>query len=203
MRHVLGYLRRRFAAGMLIILPISITIWIFLRIFNFVDSILGDYIDNLIGRRIPGLGLLVTLLLILFAGIIASNVFGHKLTKSVENLIMKVPLIKTIYGPVKDVFSNLTQENSSNFKKVVFVTYPLEGSHSIGFITKEAVTIGGVVKTAIFIPTTPNPTSGFLVYLSKDAYEELDLPVDIALKMIISLGTVSPNAIQYNHNKLD
>lgn len=191
-----NYIRRRFITGMLTILPMGITIWIFMKIFNVIDSILGTFIYRLLGRRIPGLGMLITILLIIEVGVLTNNILGKKITTSLENLFLRLPVIKTIYGPIKDVLSNLTKKDSNNFKKAVFVTYPMEGSHSIGFVTKDRVLIDGEEKTVIFIPTTPNPTSGFLVYLSKDKYLELDIPVDLALKTIVSLGTISPDIIE-------
>ncbi len=112
----------------------------------------------------------------------------------------KIPIIKAIYLPLKDFIHNFSDKKSSNFKKVALVTYPMEGSYSLGFITKENININGDIKTIIFIPTTPNPTSGFLVFVDDSNYKELNIPVDQALKTIISLGSIAPDIImEVNH----
>lgn len=196
MKHIISYLRSRLFTGMVVILPIGITLWIFTRMFNAVDSILGSFIYGLLGRRIPGLGILLTFILVILVGVFTGHYIGKWVMGKVETLLMRIPIIKTIYGPIKDVFGTLTKKDSSNFKKAVLVTYPMEGIQSIGFITKDKVVIDGVEKTVVFIPTTPNPTSGFLVYLPRSKYIELDIPVDVALKTIVSLGTISPDIIK-------
>ncbi len=191
-----SYLRKRFLTGLFVLLPIGITFWIIAKVFNVLDSALGVGIYNLIGMKIPGLGLMITLVFIFIVGIVTNNVLGRKLTEWLERLFVNLPVIKTIYIPIKDILKNFSSDKSNNFKKAVFVTYPMEGSHSIGFITKEDVDVNGEIMTTIFIPTTPNPTSGFLVYLKPDKYVELDMPVEVALKTIISLGSISPDVIK-------
>lgn len=190
-----NYLKKRFITGLFVILPIGITYWILAKIFNVLDSIVGKMLYDAIGVKIPGLGLIITIVLILQVGIITNNVVGNRITNWIEKLFVNMPVIRTIYVPIKDILKNFSNSQSNNFKKAVYVTYPMEGSHSIGFITKENIMINGEKKTSIFIPTTPNPTNGFLVYLSSDKYLELDIPVDVALKMIISLGSTTPDAI--------
>lgn len=189
------YLRNRFITGIFVILPIGITIWILVKTFNFIDSILGRTITNITGIKIPGLGFLITIGAILGIGVISNNVIGKKIAKWIEDMLVKVPIIKMIYNPIKDIMKNFSSNNSNNFKRAVMVSFPSEKSKSIGFITKENIKVEEKFKTAVFVPTTPNPTSGFLVYLDKEDYKELDMTVESALKTIISLGSVSPNEI--------
>jgi uncharacterized membrane protein len=187
------HIRNNFLTGLFVSLPIVVTLWILTWIFNRLDSIIGNTITNILGYRIPGLGLILVVAFIFIVGSVASNVIGKKITKFVENKLQQIPIIKTIYSPIRDILKNIVNRKSNDFKKAVFVNFPLKGSLSIGFITKENVIVNGEVRTAIFVPTTPNPTSGFLVYLKKDDYQELDIPIEVALKSIISLGSVSPD----------
>ena len=188
-------IKRSLLTGFIVFIPMLITLWIFLKVFNTLDSILGKMITELIGFKIPGLGFILFILLILGVGLLANNVFGKRIMIRIEKAFENAPIIKTIYIPIRDILRNLSNKKSTNFKKAVFVEFPKEKSFSIGFITKENVMVNGEMRTAIFVPTTPNPTSGFLVYLKREEYMELDIPVDIALKSIISLGSVSPDII--------
>ncbi|WP_461205686.1 DUF502 domain-containing protein [Clostridium sp. DL1XJH146] len=190
---MIKHIKNNFLTGLILLLPIFLTLWILTSIFNTLDAILGTLVTRLLGFKIPGLGLILVIALILVVGLIANNVLGKKITEMVERMFEKVPIIKAIYLPIRDILKNFSNKKSNNFKKAVFVEFPKENILSIGFITKEDITFEGELKTAIFIPTTPNPTNGFLVYLKKGDYRELDIPVDVALKSIISLGSFSPD----------
>jgi uncharacterized membrane protein len=191
-------IRKYLLTGLIVSLPIILTVWILATIFDTLDSLLGDQITNIIGYKIPGLGLILGIISLLVVGLIASNAIGKKITKFIEKKFEQLPIIKTIYLPIKDILNNVSSGKSNNFKKAVFVEFPRKESLSIGFITKENVIVNGKEKTAIFIPTTPNPTNGFLVYLKKEDYQELDMPVDVALKSVISLGSISPDVFELN-----
>lgn len=195
MNNIIKKTKKFFLSGLLVLLPIGISLYIIAKVFNMLDSLLGNPIEKLIGFKIPGLGLFLALLFIFLTGVIASNVIGKKITSYIERLFKKIPVLKTVYMPIKDIFANFTNNQSNNFKKAVLVEFPRRNTLSIGFITKENVIVGGLEKTVVFVPTTPNPTSGYLVYLSINDYKELDMPVDTALKAIISLGAVSPDII--------
>ncbi len=200
MKNTLIEFKNRFIKGLFILLPIGVTLWIVYKIFMITDSIIGNTIYKLIGFRIPGLGLIITIAVIVIIGSSASHYIGIKLTSYIQQLFEKIPIIKAIYLPLKDFIHNFSNKKSSNFKKVALVTYPMEGSYSLGFITKENININGDIKTIIFIPTTPNPTSGFLVFVDDSNYKELNIPVDQALKTIISLGSIAPDIImEVNH----
>ncbi|MDA3847548.1 MAG: DUF502 domain-containing protein [Vallitaleaceae bacterium] len=108
--------------------------------------------------------------------------------------------------PLKDIIKSISGENKSkSFQKIVFVEFPLQGTHSIGFVTNEGIMVNGIAKEAVFIPTTPNPTNGFLIYVDTSSYTELDISVNVALRTIVSLGTMSPEILgtKTNQNKLE
>jgi uncharacterized membrane protein len=182
-------------------LPIALSFWILGSVLVGLDSILGDQITSFLGFRIPGLGLILGVGFILIVGMITSNVVGKKMTEVVENNLVRIPVLKTIYLPIRDILKNFSDKKSNNFKKAVLVEYPKVNIYSMGFITKESIEVDGIPKTVVFIPTTPNPTSGFLVYLNKGDYMEIDIPVDKALKSIVSLGSISPDIIKVRKNK--
>jgi uncharacterized membrane protein len=189
-------LEKYLVSGLLIILPIGITIFLLIKMFNFLDSLLGDLFKDYLKINIPGLGLLATIVLLLLVGLIANNVLGKKLTAGIERLLKKTPLVKAIYNPMKEIVQNFSGKQSNSFRKVVFIEFPMKGKGSIGFITKESIIVDGEEKAAVFIPTTPNPTNGFLIYANSGEYTELDISVDDALKTIISLGSISPEILK-------
>lgn len=191
---------KTFITGLLTALPISVTVWVVYKIFIFLDSIIGSGIYKALGVKIPGLGIVVSIILIYLVGLITGNYLGKKIQEWVEKLFERLPLFKSIFVPIKDMMKNFSSKNSSNFKKTVLMKYPMKGSHSMGFITKENVKVGDVLMTIVFVPTTPNPTSGFLMYATPDMYQELDIPVNVALKTIVSLGTISPEYIAKKEN---
>lgn len=183
----------RFFTGLFAILPMGVTIWLVYKIVVLGDAFFAKILAQYFEKTIPGFGFILTIIFIFIIGVIVNSFLGKKLKELIENIFLRVPIVKSIYSPIKDFVENFTKKDSSNFKKVVFVNFPNDNlSKSIGFITKEHIMVNGEEKTAVFIPTTPNPTNGFLIYLNKEDYEELDLPVDEALKTIVSLGTVSP-----------
>lgn len=151
---------------------------------------------KLLGFNVPGLGALLTLLIIFVTGLIATNIFGQQLIVLWESFLTKVPFVKSIYSSVKQVSDTLFSNTGNAFRKAVLVQYPRQGSWTIAFITG---TPGGDVKNhlfgdyiSVYVPTTPNPTSGFFLMMPKEDVIELDMSVDEALKYIISMGTVKP-----------
>lgn len=193
MKKILNSFKNVFLTGLFVALPIAVTIFVIIWFFKLVDSLLGDLLANVFNVYIPGLGILTTIALIFAIGLLTSNVIGKKLTHYVEGLLLKIPIIKTIYSPAKDIMKNFSGKSSSSFRKVVLVEFPSEGMNSIGFVTKEYMQVKGKTMHAVFIPTTPNPTNGFLIYVEPHKYQDLYIPVDDALKTIISLGSISPD----------
>ena len=186
------FIRNTFLKGFFIILPIGLTVWIIAKAIEIGDSFLGEYITELSDIDIPGLGLIVAIILVFIIGLLVTGIVGRRINKIVEALFSRVPLVKSIYKPIKDIVDNFGTDKNDNFKQVVLVNYPNEHTKSIGFVTKKNVGFKEDFYSAVFIPTTPNPTNGFLVYFKSSDMEELDIPVNEALKLVISLGSTSP-----------
>jgi uncharacterized membrane protein len=189
-------------AGIAVWLPILVTFVVLRFIVDLMDSIFSllpraYQPTQLIGYHIPGLGIIFSLTIIIITGIIATNYFGQRLVKSGESLLARIPLVRSIYNAVKQVVNAILHTNSQAFRKVIMIEYPRKGVWSIGFLTgncnEEVSKVTGEQMIAVFIPTTPNPTSGFLVMVPKIHSIELDMTVDEALKFIISLGVMQPN----------
>jgi uncharacterized membrane protein len=196
-------IKQIFLSGFLAILPIGVTVWIILKAIELGEFFLGGYIRKITPTQIPALGLIATIILIFFIGLFVHGYIGKFIRKWIEGLFSRTPIIKSIYKPIRDIVENFASPNNDNFKKVVLVSYPNENTKSIGFVTKSNVIIDESNLTAVFIPTTPNPTNGFLVYYKKEDMMELDIPVDEALKVVISLGTTTPNPLQKKQNSMN
>lgn len=190
------FIRNTFLKGFFIMLPISLTVWIIAKAIQLGDSFIGTYITKISKLHIPGLGLIIVLIFIFIIGLLVTNIIGKRINIITEALFSKIPLVKSIYKPIKDIVNNFGTDNNDNFKQVVLVKYPNEHTKSIGFVTRKNIGYEDDSFSAVFIPTTPNPTNGFLVYLKPSDMEELDIPVNEALKLVISLGSASP--LQFN-----
>jgi len=200
---MIARLRTYFISGLLVLIPVLVT----LLVIKFLVDILSkslfllptDYQpDAVLGFHLPGVGVVITLLFILGTGFLASNYLGQKMFSIGDKLMSRIPLVRTIYTGVKQVTETLFTPGGQSFRKVLLVEYPSPGIWSIAFQTGEVVNeissaIGDGPLVSYFIPTTPNPTSGFLMIAPKSKVIELDMSVDQALKFVISLGVVQPN----------
>ncbi|SHJ12001.1 Uncharacterized membrane protein [Dethiosulfatibacter aminovorans DSM 17477] len=182
--------RKWFLSGIATILPIGITVLVLIWVFNLFDGALEKPMIWILGRRIPGLGLLVFVTFVILVGMLTSNLIGRKIAQWGESLLSRIPLINIIYNPIKDVVTTLSNNKSKSFQKVALVEFPSKGIKSIGFVTNSSFTIDGEEKLSVFIPTTPNPTNGFLVIMEKSDVALLDIPVDEGIKMVVSMGSV-------------
>ncbi|MCB1827244.1 MAG: DUF502 domain-containing protein [Coxiellaceae bacterium] len=153
--------------------------------------------QNLFGFSIPGLGLIFTLIILFVTGLLVTNFLGHKLVRAWENMLSRIPLVRTIYSAVKQVVHALVQPSGQAFRKVLIVEYPRKGIWSIAFQTSDQFVGCPHPEDVItvFIPTTPNPTSGFLTIVPKADTQELEMSVEEGLKMVISLGVVMPDRL--------
>lgn len=200
MKDLVTFFRQYFVAGLVLMLPIFLTLWVLLVLFRISDNFLGGFINSFLetkyGYRFPGLGLLIMFILIMGAGFLATNVFARRFFPDIERWLLHFPLVKNIYPPAKQlsqfIFSNKTQKE---FKKAVLVEWPDKGIFTLGFITN--VEIRGDCfperRYAVFVPTVPNPITGFFGLYKEEDIIFLDLEVDEALKMIISGGVISPS----------
>ncbi len=190
-----GTLRRRFFAGLQVLIPVVATILILVWFFSKIDGILQPIISLIFGRTIPGLGFGITVLLILIAGIVVSNVVGRKVYGYGESALSRVPIVRHIYYGIKQVLESFSSQGKGKFMQVVLVEFPKKGMQTIGFITNEATDSSGRLRLNVFIPTAPNPTSGFLQIIADEDVIRTDISIDDALKMILSAGRVSAKEI--------
>ncbi|EFK95294.1 membrane protein containing DUF502 [sediment metagenome] len=196
-------IRNTFVTGLLLLIPLYITIWIVSVVFNIFDNAVP-----IIGRRFEGLGFLVTIIFILLLGASARNIFAKRLLKYFEDLLGKVPFVKNIYLSTKQVINAITNTSrSATFSKVVIIEYPRKDMYSIGFLTKEdnssleangQPVASGMVS--VFVPTVPNPTTGFFVILPRSEVKVLDMSVEQGFKMVISAGIITPDIMQISKN---
>ena len=194
--------RRYFLAGILVTSPILITAYVTWMIITFIDTqvagILPESMDftKKLPHQIPGLGLIISIIAITFIGALTPGFIGRTLLKTGERVLDKMPVVRSIYGAIKQIMETVMSTNSESFREVVLVEYPRKDIWVIGFVTGETK---GEVQTLkkhklinVFIPTTPNPTSGFLLFLPKKDLIYMEMKVEDAVKMVISGGIVTP-----------
>ena len=198
MQRINTHFKRYFLAGLILWAPLSITIWVIAWVFDVLDSVLPMAIrsEALFGVHIPGFGVLVVVLLILVTGFVAANLIGQKLVEIWEGMMSRIPLVRSIYSSVKQVSDTILSPNGQAFRQAVLVQYPRQGSWTIGFLTgTPASDVAQHLPTecvSVYVPTTPNPTSGFFLMMPKSEVIELSIGVDAALKYVVSMGTVPP-----------
>ena len=196
-------IKRCFITGLLIWIPLVITAWVLSLIVGAADWTLLLLPGQLrprtwLGVDIPGAGIALTLLIILLTGLLATNLIGQRLVRWWENFLARIPVVNSIYNGVKQVSDTLLSPTGMAFRQPLLVHYPHGDSWTIAFLTGEPG--GDVVNhldgdyVSVYVPTTPNPTSGFFLMFRKDQVVELDMDVDEALKYIISMGVVAPPA---------
>ncbi|MET1084205.1 MAG: DUF502 domain-containing protein [Burkholderiales bacterium] len=204
-------MKRYFITGLLVLVPLVITLWVLNLLIETLDQsliLLPERLqpERLFGFRIPGLGALLTLFIVLVTGVLTRNIIGERLLVVWEGLLNRIPFVKSIYSSVKQVSDTLLSPTGQAFRKALLVQFPREGSWTIGFLTGAP---GGDVANylegeyvSVYVPTTPNPTGGYFVMMRRSDVIELDMSVDDALKYIISMGVVVPGprgAILSNH----
>lgn len=196
----MGRVRRYLIAGLLIWIPIGITIVVFRFVLGQMNRSLGllprEYVPTFV-FEIPYLGVILTFLLLLVTGLLTANIFGRTLVGWSEKLLNRIPLIRAVYSASKNFAEVVFSDSGESFKQVLLIQYPREGVWSLAFMTSnqlgEVQHRTGKDVICTFVPTTPNPTSGFIIMVPKEDAIVLDMPVEEALKMIISLGVVVPD----------
>ena len=194
-------LRNHLIAGLLIWIPIMVTVWV----IRFLSRILDQSLvllpppwrpEALVGQYVPGVGIILSFILLLVTGVLVRNLFGGRIVAGFEDLVRRIPVIGAVYGGAKTFSETVLTDKGKSFKQVVMVEFPRKGIFSVGFITSEeleevqAKTEQDVV--CVFVPTTPNPTTGFIVLVPRDEVVRLDMTVDDAFKMLLTLGVVVP-----------
>ena len=192
-------MKKYLITGLLIWIPLGITLWVLALIVNAMDASLTLLPEGLLPKyHIPGLGFVLTFLVVILTGVLASNIIGQKLLGLWEGVLGRIPVVKSIYGGVKQVSDTLFTPGGQAFRKALLVEYPRAGSWTIAFQTGRPG--GDVVNhlhgdyVSIYVPTTPNPTSGFFLMMPRKDVIELDMSVDDALKYVVSMGVVPPTA---------
>ncbi|MFZ6862262.1 DUF502 domain-containing protein [Undibacterium sp. Ji67W] len=194
-------MRKYFITGLLILVPLAITAWVLHAVISTMDQSLlllppEWRPEKLVGFQFLGLGTILTLLIVFVTGLLAQNFIGNYVVRLWEALLNRIPIVNSIYSSVKQVSDTLFSSSGNAFRKAVLIEYPRHGSWTIGFLT--GVPGGDVVNhlqgefVSVYVPTTPNPTSGFFLMVPKKDAIELDMSVDAALKYIVSMGVVAP-----------
>jgi uncharacterized membrane protein len=196
-------MKRYLIAGLLVWVPLGITIWVLHFLVTSLDSILLLFPESarpeaLFGFNIPGIGVVIAFVILLGTGMIAANFLGLRLMRAVESVLTRIPFVKSIYSSVKQVSDTLLSPQGNAFRKALLVEFPHPGSWTIAFQTgNPASDVANRLDgehVSVYVPTTPNPTSGYFVIVPRSRVHELDMTVDEALKYIISMGVVAPRA---------
>ncbi|MGZ8262999.1 MAG: DUF502 domain-containing protein [Burkholderiales bacterium] len=198
-----SYIRRYFITGLLVWVPVVITVWVLSVLVGTMDQTLlllppALRTENWLGVYVPGMGVVLTLLVIFLTGLFAANIIGQRLVGFWEQVLARIPVVNSIYNGVKQVSDTLLSPSGQAFRKALLVQWPSPGMWTVAFLTGKP---GGDVANhlqgdyvSIYVPTTPNPTGGYFVMVPRSAVVELDMTVDDALKYIISMGVVFPGA---------
>ena len=197
-------MRKYFITGLLILVPLAITAWVLNLVISTMDQSLLFVPERwqpraLFGFDIPGLGTILTVLIVFVTGLLTSNLVGNYVVRVWEQVVRRIPIVNSLYSSVKQVSDTLFSSSGNAFRKAVLVPYPHPNSWTIGFLTGVP---GGDVKNhlwgdyvSIYVPTTPNPTSGFFLMMARADIIELDMSVDAALKYVVSMGVVAPEHV--------
>jgi len=196
-------LKAVFLTGLLVLVPLAITLWVLSLIIGTMDQTLlllpGSWQpERLFGVKLPGLGAVLTVAFIFLVGLLTHNFVGQKLVEWWNAIVRRIPLVGPLYSSIQQVSDTLLSSNGNAFRKALLIEYPRKGSYTIAFLT--GVPGGDVVNhlredhVSVYVPTTPNPTSGFFLIVPRSEVVELDMTVDAALKYIVSMGVVAPAA---------
>ncbi|MGP1613982.1 MAG: DUF502 domain-containing protein [Pollutimonas bauzanensis] len=196
------FFKRYFITGLLIWIPLVITIWVIALLISTLESVVPAFLSSqsLFGYRIPGFQVLLVLVVVLLTGLLGANFIGRAMVDRWEQLLGRIPLVRSIYNSVKQVSDTVLAPNGQAFREAVLVQYPRLGSWTIAFLT--GAPSGEVAEKldgdyiSVYVPTTPNPTSGFFLMMPREDVQVLDMSVDAALKYIVSMGVVAPVSIK-------
>ncbi len=194
---MISHFRRKIFTGLLAIVPVALTFYILKVIFTFLDKLTSPLFKRM-DIYIPGLGILLTLLLVYLLGIFVTNILGKRFLHWLEILIKNIPLVNTIYNTIKQITQAITGTTGKNFQSVVYIEYPRKDLWTMAFVTGESKNEENMEFYHLFVPTTPNPTSGVFIIIPKVDTRETHLTVEEALKSVISGGMLAPK--QHNLN---
>ena len=200
-RHPAKKFRNYMIGGLLIWIPIVVTVWV----VRFLSGILDQSLvllppswrpEALFGQYVPGVGIILSLLVLFLTGVMVRHLFGARMVAGIEDLVRRIPIIGTVYGGAKTFSETVLTDKGTSFKQVLIVEFPRKGAWSVGFLTAENLeevrARTGEDMISVFVPTTPNPTTGFIIVVKRTEVVFLDMSVDEAFKMILTLGVVAP-----------
>ena len=200
-------LRKYLIAGLLVWLPLAATIFVIRLLITLMDRTIllippEFRPENVLGFSIPGFGVIVGIFILLVTGMFAANLFGRRLVTFWESILSRIPLVRSIYSSVKQVTETIFSDNNRSFRKAVLVEFPRQGVWSVGFLSnrgmQKAIDATGQELISVFVSTTPNPTTGFIMMVPASEVIELDMTIEEAFKYIISMGVVVPDAESRN-----
>ena len=204
-------LRKYLIAGLLIWLPLAITLWVVDFIVTTMDRTLtllpvSWHPDQVLGVHVPGLGLIMSVIILLVTGVLAANIIGARMFAWWESVLVRIPIVRSIYSSVKQVSDTLFASKGTSFRKVVLIEFPQRGQWTLGFVVgSPGPTVAGALNAdaiTVYVPTAPNPTSGYVVIVQPSEIREVDISVDDALKFHLSLGVVPPPGRAGNRSAL-
>lgn len=198
------HLKKKFITGLFILIPLIVTAYIIYLVISFIENFIGPVLRNIFFQvfqrevYITGTAFIIFVVITYLTGLFVSNYFGKTLFSRGERILKRIPIVKSIYGSVKDMTDAFSSDKIKSFKEVVLIEFPFQGRYAVGLVTGR-VEMGGMNYCCVFVPTTPNPTSGYLIIARENELVFLSMTTDDALKYIISLGT-SRTGLEWNGN---
>lgn len=194
-------LRRQFLSGVLVVIPLILTYVVLRFLFDVLDGILSPYIVKLLGYSIPGLGIIATILIIILTGFFVRSIVGASIYKRGDNLLTKLPIVRIFYLAAKKLIEAMAKPSNEAFREVVMFEYPRRGTWVVGFLTSKIKFVNGSENNelellGVFVPSTPTPVSGIVIFAPKKDIVTLDMTVEAGLKLIVSGGIVAPPVIK-------
>ena len=187
------HVRRHLTAGLLVLVPVVVTVAVVRFVFNLVDDASQPLAERLVGRVVPGLGLALTIVVIWLTGALSTNLIGKKFLELFGRLLENLPLVKTVYTASKQLVEALSPGGRRAFQRVVLVEFPQKGTFALGFVTGNGIGTLGTGTLSIYVPTALNPTSGFLIFAKESDILDPRLTVEEAIKLVVSGGVVRPH----------
>ena len=189
------HLRKMFAAGLFILIPVVITYLLLKILFDSIDGVLKPTIGGLINREIPGLGLIALIILVYLSGLLSANILGRKLISFTQSLLLRTPIVRAVYSSARLLIESFSGTSTTGFKRVVMIEHPRKGLWSIGFLTGLTKNEKGQSLAIVYIPTAPTPNSGFVTLLPLKEVRDTDLSVQTAMSLVLSGGINTPDQI--------
>lgn len=195
----MAYIRNVFIQGLLVVVPIALAFWVLRFIYNIVNGIAGsaanDLLESLLGFRIPGIGVVIMILLVLIIGLLMQGRTGRWFVNGTQALLMRIPIVKAIYGPAQQLFDSFTGKSDSGFKRVVLIEYPKAGTWMVGFLTATTL-VDGQEMGIVYVATAPTPNSGWVAVVPIEEVYDVDMEVGDAMNLIFSGGIKAPAEVQ-------